>query len=77
MKPDHFEYRGFGHFPIPRWLLWMWRKLLCKRGIHLWDEVLSSAGGKEENGGWRWYFCCDACQIEVNVEGVNTTYQIQ
>ena len=61
MKPEKFNYFGLTHIWTPQFLLVVWRKFLCKRGIHLWDECLSSSGGKPENGGWRWYFSCDAC----------------
>jgi hypothetical protein len=38
----------------------MWKKLCCKRGWHLWDEVYVS---KEEH-----YLFCDACEIRVEIK---------
>jgi len=58
------EWRGFTHpsllsTPIVRLI---WRKLFCKRGWHLWDEVLSL----EDH-----YLSCDACDSTVRLRGGN------
>lgn len=45
-----------------------WRKHNCVRGRHLWSEVLS--GGAP----WRHYLVCDACQLMIDIAGVDTTY---
>ena len=37
---------------------WLWKKTFCKRGWHLWDEVLSE----------RHYLFCDACEIELEIK---------
>ena len=47
----------------PRWLQnrlawWLWQRLCCPRGWHLWDEVISD----------RHYLVCDACETEVPIE---------
>lgn len=34
---------------------WLWKRLCCPRGWHLWDEVLSELGHR---------LSCDACDIE-------------
>jgi len=61
------KYYGFTHLPIPNCLLWLLRRFLCKRGIHLWDEVMS--GGAP----WRHYFACDACDMVVDIQNVDDT----
>lgn len=52
----------------------IWRKLLCKRGRHLWNEVLGTGGDLAKNGGWEHYLVCDACQLMVFIERVDETY---
>jgi hypothetical protein len=56
------KYKGYTHLPVPHFLYGLWHKFLCKRGIHLWDEVLS--GGDP----WKHYFVCDACQKTVDIK---------
>ena len=74
MKPEHMNYFGFTHIWFPKFLYGIWRKLCCKHGIHLWDECLSSAGGKKENNGWDHYLYCSACQIIIVIDHVDITY---
>ena len=47
---------------------WLWRKFCCKRQWHLWDEVKSDPDH---------YLVCDACQLEVFIERIDTTYLIK
>lgn len=49
----------------------LWKKFLCKRHWHLFDEVLSLTGH---------YLYCDACEFEIFIEvpksksGIRKTY---
>ena len=36
---------------------WLWKRLCCPIGWHLWDEVASD----------RHYLYCDACEIEADL----------
>jgi len=38
---------------------WFWKKINCKRGMHLWDEVASDADH---------YLYCDACEMHINIQ---------
>ncbi len=67
------NYYGYTHIWVPGCLLPLWKWLFCKRGIHLFDEVISYWGkGTEKTGpardGWHHRFCCDACQLEVYID---------
>lgn len=65
------NYRGITHgLPTWSWLLWTWRKLLCARDIHMFDEV-SSAGDEE---GWNHYLSCDACNLMVEIGRISDEY---
>lgn len=59
-------YYGLTHgLPTWQWFLWLWRKLNCRRRIHLFDEVLSSDDH---------YLSCDACGLEAHISKINTEY---
>jgi hypothetical protein len=49
------EYHGFSHL-VPMWALKLWKKFMCPKGYHAFDEVLGMG-----------YHClsCDACGISV------------
>ena len=69
----HEKYRGITYPKIICWLPWewglkLWRRLMCKREMHLWDEVLS--GGCP----WEHYLVCDACGLMVNIESIDDRY---
>ena len=51
------NYYDFTHY-VPMWLLWLWKRVFCKRGWHAWDEVWSVE---------RHYLVCDACEREVEI----------
>lgn len=51
------NYYDFTHY-VPMWLLWLWKRIFCKRGWHAWDEVWSVE---------RHYLVCDACEREVEI----------
>jgi hypothetical protein len=42
-----------------RLIQWFWKKINCKRGMHLWDEVASDADH---------YLYCDACEMHINIQ---------
>ena len=42
-------------------IYFVWSKLFCKKGWHLFDEVLSSECGH--------YLYCDACGLSVMIKG--------
>lgn len=43
--------------------LWLWRKVFCRRGWHLWDEVWSLTDH---------YMSCDACELYVGISKIRT-----
>ena len=53
------------------WQSWLWRKVFCKREIHLFDEVLS---GGSEDPVWDHYLVCDACQLMVGIAKISDEY---
>ncbi len=65
------KYHGITHargFKRPTY--WLWRKLKCKRNVHLFDEV-QTAGDLD---GWNHFLCCDACGIMVEIGRIDTGY---
>lgn len=56
------NYHGLTHIPVPRFLLASWKKHLCKRNIHLFDEVKSDIH----------YLVCDACDTMVIITSVSS-----
>lgn len=56
MKNDtRVRWRGYTYWPFwPSWMLPVWKKMFCRIGFHLWDEVLSDYH----------HLYCDACGIE-------------
>lgn len=62
------KYHGITHFSIPfiprvgdNWFTKLWEKHLCKRGLHLLDEVWSI----DEH-----ILVCDICELEVHIEKI-------
>lgn len=53
------------------WQLWLWRKVMCCREIHLFDEVLSSSDIP-----WPHYLVCDACELEIHIERIDETHRV-
>ncbi len=43
-----------------KFLNWLWKKYMCPRKIHLFDECLSD----------KHYLVCDCCDIEVVIESI-------
>lgn len=58
-KYNEFSYPGFLAFDF---VYFFWRKICCKRGWHLWDEVLSRDGEGSH------YLHCDACGQTVYIK---------
>ena len=54
-------YRGYSYWLIldRPFIQWLWYKIFCKKGWHLWDEVYSI----DEH-----YLFCDACGEKVNIK---------
>ena len=64
-----YSYRGLTHnMPVSNWFLKLWRKVFCKKEIHLLDEVWNA----EEH-----FLICDACEIMVHIKKIDLTYQIK
>jgi hypothetical protein len=55
------------------WLLPMWKKFLCKKNIHCFDEVFSPYHQFGEDHS-RHYLSCDACDLIVDIKKIDTTY---
>jgi len=55
------EWRGYSYWFLldNRLAQWLWRKLFCRIGWHLWDEVLSDLGHR---------LYCDACEEELVID---------
>lgn len=53
------------------WQFWLWRKLFCKRKMHLFDEVFSSGGDD-----WNHYLVCDACGLMVEIKQISEQYKV-
>lgn len=56
------QYAGYTYSPLLDNALchWLWRRVFCRRGWHLWDEVLSGLGEAH-------YLYCDACEESVHI----------
>lgn len=68
MKRTYIKYRYYGitypQFLCKSWILNLWRRFLCKRNMHLFDECFSS----------KHYLSCDACDLMVHIDSIETTY---
>ena len=63
------KYYGITH-PIDSMALQrLWRKFLCKRNFHLFDEVYTWDKGIVN------YLNCDACGLMVHIDRVDETYK--
>jgi len=66
------DYTGITHIPIRFDFLYkLWKRFLCKRNIHCFDECVS---GADLPYTWNHYLVCDACQLTVYIEKIDTTY---
>lgn len=61
------EWGGITHF-CPYWALGLWRRFLCRRDMHCFDEVMSSGGPRNH------FLSCDACNLMVWIDDIETTY---
>lgn len=59
MSYDIILWRGVTHH-VPLCLLGLWRRLFCRCGWHLFDEVDSSHGGH--------HLSCDACEMTIYID---------
>lgn len=59
------RYRGITH-ALPRFLLNPWKKFMCKKDVHVFDEVISIP--REH------YLICDACGLIVNIENIDESW---
>ena len=59
------DYYGLTHL-VPLFLLPLWRRALCRRDVHAFDEAVNSLGDH--------YLVCDACGLLVNIASIDTTY---
>lgn len=53
---------------VPMWLLPLWRRLLCPRAWHAFDEVYSPSSPEPR------YLSCDACGLMVVISRVETKW---
>lgn len=64
------KYRGISYPPILCFkpILWLWKKLCCRRNWHLFDEVetLGSPASAPDH-----YLVCDACDLVVNIHSID------
>jgi hypothetical protein len=58
------NYHGVTHC-VPLALLPVWKRVLCRREIHAFDEVYSCGEHR---------LVCDACGLIVNIASIDTTY---
>ena len=68
---DKKTYRGIT-YPQIFWWDWqfkIWKKIMCKRNIHLWDEALSGGPPYEH------YLSCDACELMLHIDKFDDTYK--
>lgn len=49
---------------VPIGLLWLWKKIFCRVGWHVFDEVQS-----DEH-----YIVCDACDLIIYVDRISMKY---
>ena len=60
------KYFGITHFlPEWNWIHYLWRRFLCVRNCHCFDEVYS--GGEH-------YLSCDVCELVVFISFIDTTF---
>ena len=59
-----YTYKGITYFSFldNKFILKIWKKLFCKIGIHLFDEVISD----------KHYLICDACDLRLIIEEEKT-----
>ena len=60
------EYMGITH-ALPLNLLSLWKWTMCRRNVHVFDEVGPGSEGSH-------YLVCDACQLMVYIDRIDTSY---
>lgn len=58
------EYRGITHL-VPSWLLGLWRRFMCPRERHAFDEVWSIGDH---------FLSCDACGLMLNIDSFDDRF---
>jgi len=59
-------------YPIPEFLqrldfiYWIWKRIMCRHGYHLFDEVI--------NSDCEHYLVCDACELMLHIVKANKDY---
>ena len=63
-KGNKMKYIGITYPDIfyGRIRLWLWRRFMCPKNKHLFDEVWTS---DEDH-----YLYCDACEMEIHIKGI-------
>ena len=74
MKPVNMEYHGLTHLPVPEFLYGLWKRFLCRRNIHLLDEVMGTGSDPVTGSDWNHYLVCDACQLMVGIKSIDLKY---
>ena len=54
------EYYGITYWP--HWIRHFWPRWLCRRGFHLWDEMITWDDKEVEH-----CLICDVCEAEVGI----------
>ena len=62
-----YKYHEYSYPPFLSWGIfgWIWKRLCCRKGWHLWDEVLSNGADTED--GWDSYMVCDVCEEDIQL----------
>jgi hypothetical protein len=79
MGITHIEYFILrNNFPLFRnFLLKLWKRFLCGKGVHLFDECESyhcCGDGRKQNGDIDHYLSCDACNLMIHIDEIETTW---
>lgn len=61
---SYLSYVGitYSRFLQNKLILWLWKKLMCPRHQHLFDEVWSPDD---------WYLYCDACGLTIDIKSIH------
>lgn len=60
------HYKGYTYHSLFSFMFPPWKRFMCTKEMHLWDEVATS----ERN-----YLICDACDIEVDIRAIEKELQ--
>lgn len=69
------RYYGMSHLHLPGWMVRLWKRFMCGRGYHLFDEVATVVTEDEkQNGFMDHYLSCDACELSVEISRIDDQY---